>query len=179
MENQITRRSNNASSTRDSTVTRTRRNAPVSEPQEPDQEQSVEGDSNNSSQPQEVKYRVGKVVSLGLIFLAGFFDLAELILSIFTAGAGGYIKDFAAMILFPGLFWIVGVPFWKGNKRVQKIITMVIAFIVSFIPYLSDIMPELLVSVVVTLMYTRLEDRFASQIHFVKKAASITRSRRR
>lgn len=174
MENQITRRSNNAGSTRDSTITRTRRNAPVSE----SQDESVEIDSNNSSQPQEINYRVGTVVSLGLIFLAGFFDLVELILSVFTAGAGGYIKDFAAMFLFPGLFWIVGVPFWKGNKKIQKIVTMVIAFIVSFIPYLSDIMPELLISVVVTLGYTRLEDRFTSQINFVKKAASITRSRR-
>lgn len=125
-----------------------------------------------------VKYRVGLFSILFLVGFAAFFDLLELILSLFTAGAGGYIKDFASYIVFPALFWLFKIPFWKGNKRIQKITTMIVGAIVALIPVVSDILPELTIAVIITIMYSRVEDKMGTQGQMLQKNPNIVRSRR-
>ncbi len=116
-----------------------------------------------SIEKSKIKYRVGFFIGGFLIALAFMFDIVEAILSLFTAGVGGYIKDFAEVIVFPFLFWICKIPFWKGQKRSAKLVTAVATFIVSLIPFVSDVIPELTVGVIVTIIYSRVEDRLGIQ----------------
>jgi hypothetical protein len=125
-----------------------------------------------------VVYRIG---ILGTLFLVGFafsLDLIEAILSLFIPGVGGYIKDFASYIIFPFLFWFFKIPFWKGNKRIQKMSTMIIGAIIALIPIVSDVLPELTISVFVTIMYSRVEDRLGVQGKFLQKNPKILTAKR-
>jgi Na+/proline symporter len=125
-----------------------------------------------------VKYRVGFFIGAFLIGLAFVFDVVEAILSLVLAGVGGYIKDFASIILFPILFLIFKIPFWKGNKKVEKISTNIIGFIVALIPFLSDVLPELTISVIITIMYSRIEDKLGIQGNLLQPNPKITRYKR-
>lgn len=113
-------------------------------------------------QNQPVKYRIGILLGLALVAIAGLFDLLELILALFSAGAASYIKDFAQILLFPIIFLILKAPFWKGKKKGKKMISMIAGFLVAFIPWVSDILPEVLISVFLTIYYTRKEDKEAT-----------------
>ncbi len=129
---------------------------------------------------QKIKYRVGFFIGGFLLTLALTFDIAEIALAIFTLEIGSYVKDFAEFIVFPFLFWIFKIPFWKGNKRVQKIITAIITAIVSLTPILGDVMPELVVGVFITIMYSRIEDRLGieGKLLSTNPNSKITRMRR-
>jgi predicted branched-subunit amino acid permease len=112
-----------------------------------------------SIEKSKIKYRAGFFIGGFLITLAFVFDIVEAILALFTAGVGSYVKDFAEIIVFPILFWIFKIPFWKGNKRVAKITASIVTVLVSLIPFVSDILPELTIGVLVTILYSRVEDR--------------------
>ncbi|MEY4440790.1 MAG: hypothetical protein RLY49_416 [Candidatus Parcubacteria bacterium] len=127
-----------------------------------------------------VKYRVGFFIGGFLIILAFVFDIIEAILALFTVGVGSYIKDFAEIIVFPILFWIFKIPFWKGNKRVAKITASIVTVLVSLIPFVSDILPELTIGVFVTILYSRVEDRLGLEGKFLSgnPNSKITRFKR-
>jgi Na+/proline symporter len=108
-----------------------------------------------------VKYRINILVGLALIAIAGYFDLIELILSLVSVGAASYIKDFAQIILFPVIFWVLKAPFWKGKRKAKKMISMLSGFFVALIPFVSDVLPEVMISVALTIYYTRKEDVLA------------------
>lgn len=173
MADKITRRSNNSSSSKDTTITRTQRtnyNAQeIRENQKDTEEEQQEYLENKNIQNQPVKYRIGSVITLGLLFVAGFFDVLELVLDLIgTAGFGvgvviGYIKDGVSFVFFPLTFFILRAPFWKGKKAKKKMIAMVSSFIISLIPWLGAFMPETLIAVAVTTYLTRSEDKERSE----------------
>ncbi len=132
----------------------------------------------NSSAVTSVTYRVGILGILFLVSLAFSFDLIELILSIVLPVVGGYIKDFASYIIFPFFFGLLGIPFWKGNKRVQKMTTMIVGYLVALIPGVSDVLPELTISVCVTIMYSRIEDKLGVQGKLLQKKSKILTAKR-
>jgi hypothetical protein len=136
------------------------------------------GFSGEQSENKNISYRIG---ILGILFLLGFafsLDLMEAILSLLIPGVGGYIKDFASYIIFPFLFWIFKIPFWKGNKRIQKMSTMIIGALIALIPVVSDVLPELTISVFVTIMYSRIEDKLGVQGKFLQKKSKILTAKR-
>lgn len=175
MKDTITRRSNNSSSPEDTKVTRTQNtnyNAQdirdnTNRETEEATEYSRERNSgvNRAPENQPIKYRIGILVSLGLLFVAGSFDVLELILDLVGSGGFGigviigYIKDAISFFFFPLVFFILGAPFWKGTKAKKKIIAMVSSFIISLIPWLGAAMPETFIAVAVTIYLTRSEDR--------------------
>lgn len=131
----------------------------------------------DNSEP--IKYRIGVVLGFCITALGLFFDIFEGILSLFSAGTGGYLKDFASMLLFPAIFWFFGAPFWKGSKKHKKILTMVSGFVVALVPFLSDVLPELATSVLMTIVYTGQEDKenFFQKAE-IKRNENITREKR-
>lgn len=136
------------------------------------------GFSGEQAKPSSIKYRIGIFSSIFLILFAGLFDLIELLLSLFLAAVGGYIKDFASILLFPILFSIFKIPFWKGSKKTQKINTMLVGYLIALVPILSDIVPELAISVAVTIFYSRVEDRLGIQGKLLEKNPKIITSKR-
>lgn len=189
MEDTITRtrRSGSSTSGEGENVTRSSRNnynaqeiRNNSSSQDDDQQEY----ENTSSQNKTVKYRIGSAAAISLIFVAGFLDITELALDLggtFLAGVGvvfGYLKDFATIVLIPGMFTLLGAPFWKGKKAKKKMATMVTSFLISLIPWIGGIMPETVISVVVTIYLTRQEDRGKVQRESFKNIAKITRRKR-
>jgi hypothetical protein len=111
---------------------------------------------------QEVEYRIGIIMGLGLVAIAFAFDFVEIILDLLSVGIAGTIKDIAQVIFFPAVFLMLKAPFWKGKKAAKKMISMITAALVGFIPIISTIMPEVTISVMLTIYYTRSEDREVS-----------------
>lgn len=121
-----------------------------------------------AAEKKEIRYRISLPMGFVLVALAAVLDLTEIILSLLSAGVGGFIKDVASW-LFIAIFWMLKAPFWKGNKWLTKMTTMTTTFIVGLIPYLSDFLPELTIGILATIIYTRIEDRLGAQIHAVKE----------
>lgn len=195
MVDKITRKSNNSNSTKGGTVTRTRTNYNAQnirdtsnsnneELETLSEEESGYRESENTFQNKPVKYRIGALVSLGLLFVAGYLDIIELVIDLAgtaLAGVGvvvGYIKDAFTLFIFPSIFFILGVPFWKGKKAKKKMTAMVSGFAISLIPWVGAFMPETLVSVAVTIYLTRAEDRERVGRGTSNSASKITRARR-
>ena len=124
------------------------------------------------------KPRIGILVAMVLVYIAFMFDIIEVILDIVGVGAGGWIKDFIQIPFFATAFWVLGVPFWKGNKRLAKIITVITTSIISLLPIVSTVLPEATIGVLVTILYTRLEDKFENQKELVQATRNILRSKR-
>jgi hypothetical protein len=110
---------------------------------------------------QEVEYRIGILMGMGLVMIGFAFDIFEILLDLISFGIGGIIKDIAQIVFFPAVFFILKAPFWKGKKASKKIIAMVIGALTGFIPYVSTIMPEVAISVFMTVYLTRKEDKEA------------------
>lgn len=132
---------------------------------------------------QSIKYRIGLVMSIVLVGSAMNFDFFELILDLVGTKGGfvlviiGYLKDFASLIFFPTIFFILGAPFWKGKKAKKKMIAMVTAFLISAIPWIGAVMPETTVAVATTIHLTRKEDREKAKEKGLV-ASTITRTKR-
>jgi hypothetical protein len=127
-----------------------------------------------------VKYRIGLLFTIFLGFIGIVADVAEPLLAIFTVEVGSYIKDFLVFVILPVLFFIKGVPFWKGKQSGTRIAVFIGATIVSIIPILGDISPETFVEVLTWCLVTRKEDREKAEegITFSQSANSnITRSK--
>lgn len=126
----------------------------------------------------DVKYRIGLVTGFGLVLLSIFSDVLEIIL-FFSTGVGGTIKDFVATYLYPLIFWVIGVPFWKGKKSKEKILTMLVTLGIGYVPFVSDFTPELTIGVILTILLTRAEDIYESKkAAITKMKSSITRIKR-
>lgn len=189
MKESITRRSNNSTPTQDTNTTRTRRdnysaqNIRNNQPSDSEFEESNER-IDNTSQNQPVKYRIGSVATLMLLFIAGFFDVLEVALdAIGTAGFGvgvviGYLKDAISFVFFPFIFFVLRAPFWKGKKAKKKMIAMVTGFLISIVPWLGAIMPETLISVAVTTYLTRSEDKSRAKNAVGDLGKNIVRAKR-
>ena len=134
------------------------------------------------SENEPVNYRIGLFAAILISILAIFLDITELALDLagtFLGGFGvviGYFKDFSTIILMPGIFFILGAPFWRGRKAKKKMITMVTAGVISFIPWLGAFMPETFIATVVTIYLTRKEDKEGYQKKSL--ASNISRARR-
>jgi hypothetical protein len=124
------------------------------------------------------KPRINILIAILLVYVAFMFDIIEVILDIVGVGAGGWIKDFIQIPFFAATFWFLGVPFWKGNKRLAKIITVVTTSIISLIPIVSTVLPEATIGVLITILYTRLEDKFENQKELAQATRNILRSKR-
>lgn len=111
------------------------------------------------------KPRIGIVVSIILLYIASMFDAAELALDLAGTALGGvgvvigYIKDTLSFLFFPTIFWLLGVPFWKGRKAKKKMVAMITGFLISLIPWVGAFLPETFISVLVTILLTRSEDK--------------------
>ena len=141
-----------------------------------------ETDFDQKPEQQIVKYRIGVGSILILLFLSMGLDVTEILLDVagtLLGGVGvviGYLKDFVALIILPGILLLLGAPFWKGRKAKKKIVTMVTSFLISLIPWFGAIMPETTVGMLVTIYLTRKEDRERFEI---KNKRKITRSKRK
>ena len=193
MADTITRRSNNSSSVRDTNVTRSQRGTyeaqDIRENSNTESEQWTEESNeyqrtNPPVQNQPVKYRVGTLITLGLLSIAAAFDVLELFLDVIgTKGFGigviiGYVKDAVGFVFFPLVFFLLGVPFWKGKKAKKKIIAMVSSFIVGLIPWLGAALPETFIAVAVTIYLTRSEDKGRAKYSTGDATKNIARARR-
>jgi hypothetical protein len=134
-----------------------------------------------SSNTQIVQYRIGLGGALILIFLAVGLDVTEILLDVSGTLLGvvgvviGYLKDFVALIILPGILLLLGAPFWKGRKAKKKIVTMISSFLISLIPWVGAIMPETTIGILVTIYLTRKEDKERIE---VKNKRKIIRSKR-
>jgi len=134
------------------------------------------------SEKEPVRYRIGAVAGLMLGMVSLFLDATELTLDLagtFLGGIGvviGYAKDFGTLILLPGIFFVLGAPFWKGRKAKKKMVTMVSGFILSLIPWVGAFLPETTIATIVTIYLTRKEDK--EGVAKVSLAKNIVRAKR-
>lgn len=126
----------------------------------------------------EIKYRIGIV--LGVIFggIATLLEVLELIADIFSAGAAGTIVDIVQTLFFIPAFWLIGAPFWKGQKAAKKMTTFIVTTLVSYVPYISSVLPEILIGVIITIYLTRQEDREIAKKSITTQSSNITRPKR-
>lgn len=125
-----------------------------------------------------VRYRIGIALSIIFVLIAALLDLVEIIVDIFSFGAGGTIIDIVQTVFSITAFLLVGAPFWKGKKAAKKITAFIVSTLVSYIPYISSVLPEIIIGVIITLYLTRQEDREKVQDAVLQENSNITRYKR-
>jgi hypothetical protein len=105
---------------------------------------------------EEKKERITKIMAFCMICVAFFIDLIQIILTFFVIGAFiSPVITACADVLFICWFWILGVNFTKGSK---KILSLLGSSVLELIPAV-DTLPAITGFVVYNIVITRAEDK--------------------
>lgn len=111
------------------------------------------------------RQRISLLTAFGLTFLSILFDVAEFGIDMIGTAAGGIfvvvglVLTVFSFFFWPLLFWLLGVPIWKGRNACKKIATQVTTILVEAVPWVGAFLPGTTIGTIVTIMFTWYEDK--------------------